>query len=160
MATRRKSIDRFRKIAARRLRSNATNAEAQLWKHLRRHPMIGSHFRRQVIIGPYIADFTCMAARLVVEVDGSQHGEQANVLRDEARTKWLEAEGYRVLRFWNNDIFANIDGVLNEIHAALKSLAANDAVQLKHERRRKPVSPHPGARSATTLPLQGRVKKV
>jgi very-short-patch-repair endonuclease len=57
------------------MRLNATDAKSRLWQHLRRHPMIGSHFRRQVVIGPYIADFACMAAGLVIEVDGSQHAE-------------------------------------------------------------------------------------
>ena len=157
--TGRKSIDGFRKSAANRMRSNATNAEAHLWKHLRHHPMIGSHFRRQVVVGPYIADFACLAARLIVEVDGSQHGELSNVLRDDARTKWFESEGYRVVRFWNNDVLANLEGVLDAIHAALNGGAESDALQLKHERRRKLGSPHPGALHAPTLPLQGRVKK-
>lgn len=147
--TGRKPIDHFRKTAARRMRSNATGAEARLWNHLRRHPMIGSHFRRQVIVGPFIADFACMAARLIVEVDGSQHGEQGNVSRDEMRTKWLEAEGYRVLRFWNNDVFANIDGVLSEIHAALNG-SDGEIPELKHERRRKSDHPTP-ARTQPSL---------
>jgi very-short-patch-repair endonuclease len=81
--------------------------------------MLGSHFRRQVPVGSYVADFACMAARLIVEVDGSQHGTGAGQARDQARTHWLAKEGYRVVRFWNNDITQNIEGVLETIHAAL-----------------------------------------
>ncbi len=137
-----KSIESFRKSAARRMRGNATAAEARLWFHLRRHPMIGSHFRRQVIIGPYIADFACMATKIIIEVDGSQHGENNNRAADTKRTQWLEAEGYRVLRYWNNDISGNIDGVLSDIHASLGN-PQNDLPPFKHTRRRKPFHPTP-----------------
>src|SRR5262245_37257832 len=112
----RRTIDSFRRDAARRLRANATNAEKILWRHLRRSPIHGTHFRRQVLIGPYIADFACMAARLVIEIDGSQHAEGAVAETDKVRTRWLEAEGYRVLRFWSNDITQNIEGVLEALH--------------------------------------------
>ncbi len=137
MMIERKTIDSFKKNAARRMRLNATGAEAGLWKSLRRHPMMGSHFRRQVVIGPYIADFACMAAKLIVEVDGSQHGEEGNVVRDQTRTKWFETEGYKVLRFWNNDVTQNIDGVLATIHDALSISAGAELVALKHLRHRK-----------------------
>jgi very-short-patch-repair endonuclease len=147
MMIERKPIDSFRKDAARRMRLNATGAEAKLWQGLRRHPMTGSHFRRQLVIGPYIADFACMAAKLIVEVDGSQHGEQGKAIRDEARTKWLEAEGYKVLQFWNNDVTQNIDGVLAAIHSAL-NVSAADVVTLKHRRRRKD-HPTPARSSAS-----------
>jgi very-short-patch-repair endonuclease len=153
--TGRKPIDGFRKNAARRMRAAATDAEAHLWKHLRRHPMMGSHFRRQVVVGPYIADLACMAARLIVEIDGSQHGEQANAARDEARTTWFESEGYRVVRFWNNDIFTNIDGVLSETHAALGVSPEGDAIQLKHERRRKSDHPTPARDARRPSPSRG-----
>src|SRR5262249_28586808 len=98
-----RTIDNFKRTTARRLRLNQTNAEERLWRKLRHWPMQGTHFRRQVPIGPYIADFACMAARLVIEVDGSQHGIGDKIVRDETRTRWLEAAGYRVVRFWNND---------------------------------------------------------
>ena len=75
--------------------------------------MPGSHFRRQVRIGRYIADFVCHAKRVVVEVDGSQHGPRSVV--DEERTKILEANGYQVLRYWNNDVLTNVDAVLEDI---------------------------------------------
>src|SRR5215470_17329572 len=99
-----RSIASFRLDTARRLRKKATYAEIKLWRHLRQVPMLGSHFRRQVPV--------CMASKLLIEVDGGQHNEDENARRDEARTRWLEGEGYRVIRFWNNDIINNIDGVM------------------------------------------------
>ena len=99
---------------ARAMRAAPTEAERKLWWHLRhRLPTPGTHFRRQVRIDRYVADFACHATRIVVEVDGGQHG--AASAADEARTKVLEANGYRVLRYWNNDVLTNIDGVLEDI---------------------------------------------
>jgi very-short-patch-repair endonuclease len=147
----RPNIDSFRRKTARRLRMNATDAEATLWRHLRKLETEGTHFRRQVPIGPYVADFACMAARIVIEVDGSQHGEDENKARDDERTRWLESEGYRVVRFWNNDLVQNIDGVLDVIYAALYGSRDTEPRRLMHERRRDRVagSSHPTpARSA------------
>jgi very-short-patch-repair endonuclease len=102
---------------ARAMRATPTDAERKLWWHLRhRIPIPGSHFRRQVRIDRYIVDFACHATRLVIEVDGSQHDRSAN---DEKRTKVLEATGYRVLRYWNNDVLSNIDSVLEDILRAI-----------------------------------------
>ena len=102
---------------ARAMRAAPTEAERKLWWHLRhRIPTLGTHFRRQVRIGPYIADFACHATRTVIEVDGGQHGGSTV---DEARTKVLAANGYRVLRYWNNDVLTNIDGVLADILSAI-----------------------------------------
>jgi very-short-patch-repair endonuclease len=126
-------IDRFRRATARRLRANATDAEMRLWRHLRRLPTFGSHFRRQVPVGPYVVDFACMAARLIIEVDRSQHGNDANMARDQVRTRWLTSEGYKVLRFWNNDIVQNMDGVLEAVYVAL--YGTSEPKHLKHERR-------------------------
>ena len=98
---------------ARAMRASPTEAERKLWWHLRHRLLTsGTHFRRQVRIGRYIADFACHATRPVIEVDGGQHGGSA---ADEARTKALAANGYRVLRYWNNDVLTNINGVLEEI---------------------------------------------
>jgi very-short-patch-repair endonuclease len=137
-----------RRAIARRLRNNPTEMETRLWRALRRMPMQGSHFRRQVPIGPYVVDFACMAAHLVIEVDGSQHGRDANIVRDDARTRWLEAEGYRVLRFWNNDIIKNYDAVLEAIHAAIYGSLSAEATLLKHQRRsRLRAGPTPALRA-------------
>lgn len=76
-----------------------------------------------------------MAARLVIEIDGSQHGEPENRKRDDERTRWLEAEGYRIIRFWNNEVLSNIDGVLDTIQAALYGSRESEATLLKHKRR-------------------------
>ena len=100
------------------MRAAPTEAEKKLWWHLRhRFTTEGTHFRRQVRLGPYIADFVSHRAGLVIEVDGGQHGD--NAIADTQRTRFLESEGYRVLRFWNNDVLGNIDGVLEVIQNAI-----------------------------------------
>jgi very-short-patch-repair endonuclease len=98
---------------ARRLRRNQTDAERILWFRLRGRRLAGWKFKRQVPIDRFIADFVCADAKLVVELDGSQHAVRA--LQDEERTRTLEAMGYLVLRFWNNEVVRNIEGVLEEI---------------------------------------------
>ena len=103
---------------ARRLRKNQTEAEFHLWMHLRRKQLGAHRFRRQVPLGPYIADFVCLSARLIVEVDGGQHAERTT--EDAERPTWLELQNFRVLRFWNNDVLGNIDGVLETIVEILK----------------------------------------
>src|SRR6185436_8964789 len=97
-------------ISARSLRHNMTEAEKRLWTRLRNRQIEGARFRRQAAIGTYIADFACFYPRIVIEVDGGQHAERQR--RDERRTSWLENEGFVVLRFWNNDVLANGDGVV------------------------------------------------
>jgi very-short-patch-repair endonuclease len=103
---------------ARRLRRDSTDAERKLWYRLRARSLLGFKFVRQEPIGPYVADFICRECRLIVEVDGSQHAESQ---RDLVRDRWLVEHGYRVLRFWNNDVMANIEGVLETIAEALKT---------------------------------------
>jgi very-short-patch-repair endonuclease len=105
---------------ARALRHRLTDAERKLWWHLRyRMPTDGTHFRRQVPIGPYIADFCCLKARLIIEVDGNQHGYDQNIVRDARRTAYLTAQGFRVLRVTNREVFTAIDGVLEAIYVEL-----------------------------------------
>ena len=99
---------------AKRLRSEMTDGEQRLWRHLRSRQLDGLKFRRQATVGPYVVDFLCVEARLVVEADGGQHSEA----RDAARTRFLQSRGLRVLRFWNHDILQNVDGVLMTIAAA------------------------------------------
>jgi very-short-patch-repair endonuclease len=96
-------------------------AEKKLWFCLRRRKMAGFRFRRQVPIGGYIADFACLSARLIIEVDGRGHSEQGGHVLDEKRTEWLEARGFRVLRFWNADVLADIDSVAGSVYRALAS---------------------------------------
>ena len=102
---------------ARILRHNQTDTERELWHLLRGRELAGHKFRRQVPLGPYIADFVCLSARLIVELDGGQHGEQ--ITYDSERTKWLEARDFRVVRFWNNQVFEERDAVLETILSAL-----------------------------------------
>ncbi len=101
---------------ARHLRRTMTDAEHEIWHHLRNRSLMGYKFRRQYPIGPYIVDFACPERRLVVELDGGQHDEPT----DAERTWHLEAAGFGVLRFWNNDVFVRQDAVLAQIFAALR----------------------------------------
>ena len=112
-------VEPLRRATARRLRGRETEAEVRLWNALRHMSTPGTHFRRQVPIGPYVADFACLAARLVIEVDGAQHGHDRVLPRDAARTRWLEREGYRVLRFWNRDVHTRLRDVVDTVYAAL-----------------------------------------
>jgi len=100
---------------ARTLRRNSTDAELRLWSRLRGRQLHGARFRRQQPIGPYIVDFYCAEANLIIEVDGGQHADDGP-----ARTQWLEHKGYRVVRFWNNDVLANTDGVMEFIASVLR----------------------------------------
>jgi very-short-patch-repair endonuclease len=104
---------------ARRLRRDVTEAERVLWQHLRAIKPNGSHFRRQATIGSYFADFACHEKRLIVELDGGQHNEPEGLEADKKRAAFLESRGYRVLRFWNNDVLGNIEGVMTMIVEAL-----------------------------------------
>jgi very-short-patch-repair endonuclease len=117
------------------MRAHPTEAEKRLWSMLRGSRTAGSRFRRQQIIFPYIVDFACLPARLIVETDGSQHADDR---RDAGRDAWLTRRGFRVLRFWNNDVLAQTEQVAAAICAALNN-------------------PHPptAARWAPPSPLQG-----
>ena len=117
-----KAYDRQPTLRSRRLRNNATDAEQKLWSALRNRQLAGVRFNRQVPIGPYICDFVARSAKLIVEADGGQHASNADY--DFARTRFLEASGYRVIRFWNNDILANIEGVVATMQAALADMAS------------------------------------
>ncbi|MEH3116908.1 MAG: endonuclease domain-containing protein [Methylorubrum populi] len=110
------SADDERKHFRKRLRHGQTEAERRLWYRLRDRRLGGFKFVRQESVGPYVADFCCREARLIVELDGSQHAENAY---DLVRDAWLTERGYRVLRFWNAEVMTNTIGVLNTILAAL-----------------------------------------
>jgi very-short-patch-repair endonuclease len=101
---------------ARTLRHDSTEAEIKLWRHLRDRQLGGFKFRRQHPFPPYIADFFCEEKSLIVEIDGGQHTPEA----DKARTKALEPQGLTILRFWNNEVLQNTEGVLLTILARLK----------------------------------------
>ncbi|MBL8644983.1 MAG: endonuclease domain-containing protein [Rhodospirillaceae bacterium] len=102
---------------ARALRKAMTPAERMLWQKLREMKTRGFHFRKQAPIGRFIADFCCHSAKLIIEVDGGQHANDADRVNDARRTDWLVTQGYRVLRFWNNEVLGNIEGVVATIAA-------------------------------------------
>jgi very-short-patch-repair endonuclease len=102
---------------ARALRARVTDAERKLWFALRDRRFAGFKFRRQVPIDPFIADFVCFDARLVIEVDGGQH---AGSLQDRWRDRWFAANGFRVVRFWNNEVLSNLEGALTVLSAELE----------------------------------------
>lgn len=106
---------------ARSLRNNATTAERILWQSLSARKIGGARFNRQVCIGPFICDFAARSAGLVIEVDGGQHA--INVEQDEARTRFLNSKGYRVLRFWNSEVMESVEGVVMRIEQALSEQA-------------------------------------
>jgi very-short-patch-repair endonuclease len=120
-------LSRFRRATAHRLRANATSAEQRLWSEIDRVPLLKTHFRRQAPIGPYVVDFACLRARLLIELDGPSHTTDDGQEKDRRRTARLESEGYRVLRFWNHEVFDNIDGVLDTIYAALYGSLEQDS---------------------------------
>ncbi len=102
---------------ARQLRKNSTDAERKLWQHLRSRQFGRWKFRRQFPVGQYIVDFVCIDLKLIVEIDGSQHAEQ--IIYDSKRTSFLQSKGYRVVRFWNNEVLENISGVLETLALTL-----------------------------------------
>ena len=102
---------------ARQLRKNPTDAERALWGILRQRQPRGHRFRRQAPIGPYIVDFVCFENKLVIEVDGGQHAAQSEY--DAARTVWLENHGFRVMRFWNNEVLVETDAVREAVWLAV-----------------------------------------
>jgi very-short-patch-repair endonuclease len=104
--------------SSRRLRQKATIAEQRIWNRVRSRTLCGMKFVRQEPIGPYIVDLVCREQRLIIEIDGGQHAESR---RDVVRDQWLHDHHYRILRFWNNDVIQNIDGVLETIADALQA---------------------------------------
>ena len=106
---------------ARRLRSEQTDAESIFWYNVRGRRLAGFKFRRQRVIGPYIVDFICREARLIVELDGGQHASRADY--DRRRDEYLGLLGFRVLRIWNNDLITNRNGVMETVLRSLREVA-------------------------------------
>ena len=129
-----KAYDRIPTQRSRELRNNPTPAERKLWRVLSNRQLGGVRFNRQVVIRPYICDFVARSEKLVIELDGGQHAEA--VAYDKSRTAYLEARGYRVLRFWNNDVIQNIEGVVSKIDSVL-----NDRPSPSRLRRSSPPAP-------------------
>ncbi len=118
---------------ARKLRRDMTEAERKLWHALRGHRFQGLHFRRQTPCGPFISDFLCHSAKLVVELTGATHSTDADLLRDGRRDRWFEENGFSVLRFTNGQVYAEFEGVL-------------EMIRLCAEERLPPPQPSPAAR--------------
>ena len=115
-----RAIPRLNRTRAKTLRQSMTDAEQRLWYRLRAHRLSGASFRRQFPIGRYIVDFVCLDARVIVELDGGQH---ADSIKDAARDGWLRSQGSKVLRFWNNDVLSNTNGVVQTIADAVSSVS-------------------------------------
>ena len=105
------------------LRKNMTDAEQKLWSHIRKKQLNGYKFRRQQPIGPFVVDFVCLPKKLILEIDGGQHNSEECIKTDNQRTIYLESKGFTILRFWNNEIFDNIQGVLEQIINTLNSIS-------------------------------------
>ena len=116
------------------LRREMTRAEVILWSRLRRKALHGLRIRRQHPIGPYIADFACLSLRLVVEIDGATHRSAEEMAHDKRREAYLRRHGFRVLRFWNTNVYENLDGVLHAISIAMEE-------ELKRRKRQTLASP-------------------
>ena len=116
-----KVIGSIPKNIARNLRKNSTEAEKILWQKLRNKQLEGFKFRRQQIVGRYVVDFVNFERKLVIELDGSQHALEEE--RDGKRDHWLQAQGFEVLRYWNNEVFENLEGVLEGIRQRLLALS-------------------------------------
>ena len=110
-------------VLAKGLRRKETEAEQILWSLLRSKQLNGVKFRRQQPLGDYIVDFVSFDKQLVIETDGGQHNAEPTIEQDELRTKWLESQGFRVIRFWNHDVMKNTDGVITGIREALDNLS-------------------------------------
>jgi very-short-patch-repair endonuclease len=118
---------------AKALRRRLTDSERLLWRHLRSKQIEGNKFRRQEPLGKYVVDFVCHEKRIVIEVDGSQHSIDKGI--DKARDKWLKEQRYNVLRFWNNEVLTNVDGVLEVIRNTLLSPSLNPSHQGREGKR-------------------------
>ncbi len=120
----REHVDPTLEKRARDMRRAMTAPESRLWWHLRRRlPLERTHFRRQVVIGAAIVDFACVTTRIVVEVDGAQHGDDRARAYDAARAAALAARGWRVLRFWNFQVMSDMDSVIETIAAVVERRA-------------------------------------
>ena len=110
--------------AARNLRANATEPEQKLWSHLRKGQLYGFQFRRQYSVGPFFVDFVCLEASLIIEVDGAQHADRKE--QDQSRSEFLRSNGYQVLRFWNCEVLADVDSVVERIAEVLRKTERRD----------------------------------
>jgi len=107
---------------ARKLRKNSTEQERIMWKLLRNRKFKNLKFKRQVPVGNYVADFLCEEKKLIIEIDGGQHNESENIIKDNTRTKYFESEGYNIIRFWNNEVTENLSGVYDKLSKIVEEI--------------------------------------
>ncbi len=119
---------------ARQLRCFPTEAEAFLWQHLRGRAFKALKFRRQLELGNYIVDFVCLEKRLIIEVDGGQHNEKLHRRYDEVRDQWLRSQGFRILRYWNNEVLDEWDAIAEAIWKAAEEYPSPPAPLPQGER--------------------------
>jgi len=143
---------------ARQLRRNSTDVEAILWSRLRGERFDGVSFRRQHPAGPYILDFYCAQLALVVELDGGQHNEKAQQVRDQERSNWLQMRGITVLRFWNNQVIENLGGVLERIKETADDLRVRGVTPVRSwsTGAASETDPHPTLFARQPPPFRGR----
>ena len=146
-----KAYDRLPTIRSRELRNRPTDAEKRLWAILRNRQIHGCRFNRQVPIGPYICDFVARSERVIVEVDGGQHSESS----DADRTRILLRQGYRLIRFWNNDVLGNIEGVVTELEQFLEDRPSPNPSRKREGNAPLPLAGGEEARSAEGEGLSG-----
>lgn len=120
-------VHRRSTLRSRILRQEQTSAEKKMWGILKDRKLLGLKFRRQHPVGSYYADFACLESRVIIEIDGGQHCESK---KDEARTKFLNAQGFHVLRFWNNDVMDNVDGVVQSLTLTLSQHALGEGTKI------------------------------
>jgi very-short-patch-repair endonuclease len=121
-------------VRARALRQHQTDAEVLLWSKLRARQILGLKFRRQHPLGIYFADFACIEIGLIIELDGGQHGQPAVVAYDLTRTQQFATLGFQVLRFWDNQVLNETEGVLEKIYATAQTLTLTPTLSRKRER--------------------------
>lgn len=132
MEARPRRLDSKTRDRARELRRDMSPAERRLWWAIRHKSLDGARFRRQVPVGEYFADFCCLKRKLIVEVDGGQHSETEEY--DRRRTQFLEAQGFRVIRFWNTDVMTNLEGVVDTIFENLNRPSRPPILTLRRNR--------------------------
>jgi len=138
------TVSKLQRSRAKQLRRAMTPAETLLWRYLKANRTDGFGFRRQVPFQNYIADFACMSARLIIELDGESHDSDAQQRSDQARDAFFAGEGFRVLRFTNHDVMSNLEGVVEAIRLAASSSASGLPPSL--------TLPHKGGGNETALP--------
>ena len=127
------AVGNIQRSRAKELRQRMTRAETLLWRYIKAHRIGGLGFRRQVPLGNYVADFVCHSARLIIEIDGESHDFESRERADHKRDAWLESQGYTVLRFTNDQVFRELEGIVHVILEAARKRIAPPSLSLPHK---------------------------